>query len=130
MHYPPLFSAARLHLEQAGLAVAIIAVSLVNPVFAQSDSDSSSHFGDRQTGKFGDPGTGHFGNPAAGEFDKYKLREPAPGTQAAGRVYNGKPPEVSPYLSLPTPKDAAVLPEAVSKKSTAAKRKRRGDAPR
>ena len=122
MHLPPLFSAACLHPGPLALATALIIASLLNPVSAQPGSDGSNHFGDRQTGRFGDPGAGHFGNPAAGEFDKYNLHEPAPGTQAAGRVYNGRPPET--YLSLPTPKDAAVLPAAKPKKPAAAKRRR------
>ena len=125
MREPPLFSSASTSFV---LSLVVMVASPVDRAFAQSGHEAGSNFGDRQTGHFGDPGAGHFGNPAAGEFDKYNLREPAPGTQAAGKVYKkGGAPESSPYISLPTPKDAAVTaepakPAAPSKKRKTAKR--------
>ena len=88
-------------------AVLLMAFAASGAALAQPGNNSPEQFGDRQTGQWGDPGAGHFGNPAVGNFDQSQMREPPSGTKALGRVYEGKRPEASPYLTLPTPADAA-----------------------
>lgn len=88
---------------------------------AQPGSNPPDQFGDRQSGQFGDPAQGHFGNPAAGDFDKSKLKEPPAGARPLGRVSRGKPSDNPPYVTLPTPADAAAAP---AEDKPAAKKKR------
>ena len=102
------------------LLLAVLLVGLAPECFAQPSNNSPDQFGDRQAGHWGDPGTGYFGNPAVGNFDNSVVREPAPGTKPMGKVSNGgRPSEPSPYVSLPAPNDAAVLPVGNSKPATA-----------
>lgn len=81
---------------------------------AQPGNNAHDQFGNRQSGHWGDPGRGYFGNPAVGDFDKSQIRPPPPGAKPLGKVYSGKGPELSPYITLPTPADAAteILPPA------------------
>ena len=88
-------------------ALLVLTMGLATPIHAQPGNNSPNQFGDRQNGQWGDPGQGHFGNPAAGDFDKSQVVAPQPGAKPLGRVYNGKPREGSPYISLPAPTDAA-----------------------
>lgn len=92
---------------------------------AQPGSNAPEQFGDRQSGRFGDPAQGHFGNPAVGDFDKSKLKEPPPGARPLGRVSRGKPSDNPPYVTLPTPADAAAPTEdkPVAKKKRLTKKK-------
>lgn len=88
------------------VAAALLSLGFATAVGAQPGNNSPNQFGDRQSGQWGDPGQGYFGNPAVGDFDRSQIKEPPPGTRPLGRVSNGKTP-VSPYISLPTPPDAA-----------------------
>ncbi len=83
---------------------------------AQPGNKDGNRFGDRQVGQWGDPSQGHFGNPAVGSFDNSKIREPALGTRPLGSVQNGRNAPVSPYVSLPQPRDAVpeVAPQAAT----------------
>jgi len=104
-------------------AALLLTVAGSSSVLAQPGNNSPNQFGDRQAGQWGDPGAGHFGNPAAGDFDKAQIRQPPPGARALGKVYAGKPPESSPYISLPEPIDAgSVAPPAAETKKPAKKR--------
>jgi len=93
-------------LKQSAAAAVWLSIGCVMTVSAQPGDNSPNQFGDRQSGQWGDPGQGYFGNPAVGEFDRSQIKEPPPGTRPLGRVSNGKAP-VSPYISLPAPRDAA-----------------------
>lgn len=107
-------------------AVFLLAIAGMSAAVAQPADNSPNQFGDRQSGQWGDPGLGHFGNPAAGDFDKSQIRPPPPGARPLGKVYSGKPPEGSPYISLPAPTDAApastAAPAAAENKKPAKKR--------
>jgi len=91
-------------------------------ISVHAGSEGDSHFGDRQVGKFGDPGVGHFGNPAAGYFDSNQLQKPAADAQTFGKVYDVKPPEESPYISLSAPIDSSPTTNPDSRKSVASKK--------
>ena len=95
-------------------------VAFIAPAAAQPGSNSPNQFGDRQAGQWGDPGKGYFGNPTTGEFDKKQIKPPPPGARPLGRVYSGKTPEPSPYVTLPAPVDAT--PAAAPTKKPAKQR--------
>ncbi|MES2682549.1 MAG: hypothetical protein V4650_03450 [Pseudomonadota bacterium] len=134
MGKPAMISVGR----TSAAATLLLALAASGAVLAQPGNNSPEQFGDRQTGQWGDPGAGTFGNPAAGNFDQSQMREPPPGTKALGRVSDGKRPEASPYLTLPTPADAATpvepapaaaatkKPVKSSKKKSTRKRKSAG----
>ena len=100
------FRYPRVHGRSALLLLGLMAVGS-GTALAQPAGAAPEQFGDRQIGRFGDPTQGHFGNPAKGNFDVDIIKAPAPGTRPLGRVYQKKPVETPPYVSLPTPKDAA-----------------------
>ncbi len=122
MAQPSVISAGGMRVT-AGVLLALV---LAGTATAQPGNNSREQYGDRQTGHWGDPGSGSFGNPAAGDFDKSQVTPPPPGTRPLGAVSNGD--ASAPYVSLPTPRDAApaASPAKPAKSSSkTAKRKSR-----
>lgn len=110
-----------------------IAMGLALPlvVCAQPANSLPDQYGDRQAGQWGDPSLGYFGNPAKGYFDKSDIRPPPPGVKPLGKIYDGKAPQGSVYVTLPKPVDAAPVAaaeeEKTGKKKRSSKAKKRSE---